>query len=486
MGHSQRVQRPVEIPISEADWQRTPIAVQALVITLWERVRYLERRVAELEAQLLGRRRRGSSPPAGPEVSSGADEEKAPASPASKTRCSSGRSPGGQPGHEGHGHALLLADETVDVKPAACRQCGQPLRGEDSGPRRHQTIDIPPVQPRVIEYRLHTLRCSGCGLLTEAELPAGVPRSPFGASVHAWVGLLSGGYRQSKRNVQALLSDAFGLTLSPGTVCRLEQTVSEAVAAPVEDVQAYVQRQEAVNLDETSFRQGKVTTWLWTAATATATVFAIRLSRGREVVRELLGEAARTTIVGSDRYVAYGDRAPQWRQVCWAHLARNFKAFVERGGTAAVIGQTLLEQVDTLFHWWHRVRDGTLERSSFQTYMSGLRHRVHMELWYGTQLADAQTAATCREILEIEPAMYTFVRVAGVEPTNNAAERALRHGVIWRKTSFGTQSDAGTRYVERMLTVRETLRKQQRSMLAFLTQACQAAFRHTAAPSLLP
>ena len=341
------------------------------------------------------------------------------------------------------------------------------------------------MQPWVTEYRLHVLRCAHCDLLTEAEWPVGVPRSPFGASVHAWVGLLSGGYRQSKRNVRALLADAFRVALSPGTVCRLEHTVSDAVAAPVVAAQAYVQQQEAANLDETSFRQGHLTMWLWTAVTAKVTVFAIRLSRGRDVVRELLGDAA-SMIVGSDRYVAYSERAPQRRQVCWAHLARNFKVFVERGGTAALIGQTLLAQVDTLFHWWHRVRDGTLERSSFQTYVSGLRHRVHMELWYGQQLADANTAATCRQMLAVEPAMYTFVRRDDVQPTNNAAERALRHGVIWRKTSFGTQSDAGTRYVERMLTVRDTLRQQQRSMLEFLTQACQASFQHTAPPSLLP
>ena len=465
------------------------MSVHALVIMLWQRVQYLERRVTELEAQLVQRRHRGSSAPTAPptdaEASPTADEQAAAVTPGASTRRSSGRAPGGQPGHEGHGHALLAANDTIEVKPPACRQCGRALSGDDPHPRRHQCIEVPPVQPWVTEYRLHALRCAHCDLLTEADLPAGVPRSPFGASVHAWVGLLSGGYRQSKRNVTALLSDAFRIALSPGTVCRLEQTVSAAVAAPVAAAQAYVRQQEAVNLDETSFRQGTLTTWLWTAATAKVTVFAIRLSRGRDVVRELLGEATRA-IVGSDRYVAYSDRAPQMRQVCWAHLARNFKVFVERGGTAAVIGQTLLEQVDTLFHWWHRVRDGTLERSSFQTYVAGLRHRVHMELWYGQQLADDKTAATCREILAVEPALYTFVRRDDVQPTNNSAERALRHGVIWRKTSFGTQSDAGTRYVERMLTVRDTLRQQQRSMLEFLTQACQAALQQTAPPSLLP
>lgn len=341
------------------------------------------------------------------------------------------------------------------------------------------------MRPRVTEYRLHAVRCAHCDLLTESELPEGVPRSAFGASVHGWVGLLSGGYRTSKRHVKALLADAFGLDLAEGTVWQLEQTVSEAVAAPVDDAQAHVQQQAAVNVDETSFREGKLIKWLWTAVTDQVTVFAIRLSRGREVVRELLGEPG-AAVVGSDRYVAYGDLPTGQRQLCWAHVIRNWEAFLERGGTAARVGEALLEHAHQLFTWWHRVRDGTLQRSSFQTYVADLRQSIRVDLWYGQWLGDAKTAATCRELLAVEPALYTFVRHPGVQPTNNSAERALRHGVIWRKTSFGTKTEAGSRYVERMLTVRETLRQQNRSMLDYLTQACQAAFRHTAPPSLLP
>lgn len=245
-----------------------------------------------------------------------------------------------------------------------------------------------------------------------------------------------------------------------------------------------MQEQPAVNLDETSTREGKVTKWLWTAATRLVSVFAIRQSRGSDVVQELLGDS--DAVVGSDRYVAYAQVPLEQRQLCWPHLIRNFKAMVERGGTAARVGLSLLRHAATLFTWWHRVRDGTLEWSSFQTYVARLRPQVRFDLWFGQQLADEKTAATCRNLLEVEPAMYTFVRRDDIEPTNNAAERALRHGVIWRKTSFGTQSEAGSRYVERMLTVRETLRLQGRGMLEYLTQACQAAIQQTAPPSLLP
>ena len=214
---------------------------------------------------------------------------------------------------------------------------------------------------------------------------------------------------------------------------------------------------------------------------------AIRRSRGREVVDELLGDDS-TAIVGSDRFSAYGHLPPARRQVCWAHLRRTFEDFVARGGEAASVGQKLLEYTAQLFTWWHRIRDGTLQLSSFQVYVSRhLRFRVRFELWYGQQFADAKTAATCGNLLAIEPALWTFVRKNGdVEPTNNAAERGLRHGVLWRLTSFGTHSPDGSRFVERMLTVRDTLRRQERHVLDYLTTACYAALYHQPAPSLLP
>ena len=269
---------------------------------------------------------------------------------------------------------------------------------------RHQVIEVPQVQARVTEYRMHTLRCAHCTTLTEAEWPEGVPGTAFGPSVQAWVGLLSGSYQMSKRNIVSLLHDAFGLELSLGTVSRLEQHVSDVLATPVEDARAYVRQQPAVNIDETSWREGTDKAWLWTAATEEVITFAIRQSRGSDVAQELLGDNA-TAVVGSDRFTAYCYLPVANRQLCWAHLQRTFEVFTERGGQAAKIGTVLLEQVDTLFTWWHRIRDGTLEWSSFRTYLSRIRHRIHMELLYGQLLADPQTATTCANLLQLEPAM---------------------------------------------------------------------------------
>ena len=489
------MKKPTDLPITDADWQQTPVSVQVLVVSLWARVRHLEQvvaqqavqlsRLADLEAEVVklreqvGKNSRNSSRPPSTD---------APSVPKRKRRKKSDRSRGGQPGHEGHGRSLLPAEQVdaiVPVKPCRCGLCGHCLEGDDAHPRRHQVVEIPPVQAQVTEYQLHTLRCSECDRLTQASWPMGVPRGDFGPRVQALVGLLSGSYRLSKRLVRTLLADAFGVEMSLGTVCAIQQQVSQAVAGPVEQARQHVQAQEAVNLDETGWREAKTNVWLWTATSALVTVFVIRLHRSQAVVRELLGDMF-TGIVGSDRYSAYRFLTVAGRQLCRAHLRRDFQAMIDRGGDSAVTGQALLEQVDTMFGWWHRVRDGTLQRSTFKSYMSSVRHRVEMDLWYGEQCPHPATAATCREIGKVKQALWTFVRVDGVEPTNNAAERALRHGVLWRKSSFGTDSLAGSRFVERMMTVHTTLRQQQRNVLEYLCAACRAAINGQLPPTLLP
>jgi transposase len=219
--------------------------------------------------------------------------------------------------------------------------------------------------------------------------------------------------------------------------------------------------------------------------TSWVTVFVVRLSRGGQVARELLGEGFSGILV-TDRYSAYNWYPVRWRQLCWSHLLRDFEAIRGRGGASEEIGDALLAQAHQMFTWWHRVREGTLARSTFRSYMTPLRREVERLLEAGSQCGVAKTEGTCREILKRREALWTFVQVEGVEPTNNTAERSIRPGVQWRKGSFGTQSEAGSRYVERMMTVVATLKQQKRHVLAYLVAAHEAALRGEIAPSLLP
>jgi transposase len=467
--------RPTALPPDI--WERTPPEAQAYIRALEVRVAALEARMQALQEQLQQTSQNSSRPPS----------SDPPAHPRPR-RPRSTRRRGAQPGHPGSTRTLISVDEVdavVVLKPDECSSCHAPLVGDDPAPWRHQVIELPPIKPVVTEYQWHQLVCTTCGEVTRAAWPAGVPSSTYGPRVQATVALCTGAYRLSKRTTHQMMDEVFGVPMSVGTVSQLEQVTTVVLAAPVEEARMYVHEQKVAHLDETSWRQGGKGAWLWVAVTMWVTVFVVRLSRGGQVARELLGEGFAGILV-TDRYSAYHWYPVRWRQLCWAHLLRDFAAMCDRGGTSAELGTALLAQAHQMFTWWHRIREGTLQRSTFRSYMSPLRREVERLLEVGSQSGVPKTAGTCQDILKRREALWTFVQVAGVEPTNNVAERAIRPGVLWRKGSFGTQSEAGSRFVERMMTVVATLKQQQRNVLAFLTEACEASLRGTTAPSLLP
>ena len=352
------------------------------------------------------------------------------------------------------------------------------------------------------------MTCQQCGTLTRATLPESVNPSGYGVRVVATVALLSVVYRNSQRMVQRALADLFSIPMSLGTVNKLRQEASNAVASCVDEAKLYIQQQEVVGADETSFKQGNIDgcnpkqrqAWLWVAVTPLVTFFEIALTRCTEAAKNLLGKNFEG-ILTSDRHGAYNWVDLERRQLCWAHLRREFVKISERPGVAKEFGNALVKQQEKLFELWHRVRsplgaerDGTLPRCEFIDLTSDIRSSIKATL---QQAADiqigtrektplAKTVRTCRQLLKVESAMWLFVTTEGVEPTNNAAERAIRPAVIWRRTSFGTQTQPGSTFVTRMLTVVTTLKSQDRNVLEFMVQAVAAAREGTTAPCLLP
>src|SRR6267143_3397658 len=463
--------------LSRDIWERTPPEAQAYIGTLEARVATLEDRVRTLQEQLNQSSRNSSRPP-----SSDPPQSQRPTRPRGQRRR------GGQPGHPGQTRTLVPVedvDEVVVLKPEQCSGCHAPLSGDDPTPFRHQVIEIPPIKPVITEYQWHQLVCPECGETTRAPWPAGVPSGTYGPRVQATVALYTGAYRLSKRTTQHVMDEVFGVPMSVGTIGPLEQATTAAVAAPVEEARRYVHEQEVAHLDETSWRRGSKRAWLWVAVTSWVTVFLVRMSRSGAVARELLGETFAGILV-TDRYSAYNWYPVRWRQVCWAHLLRDFAAMRDRGGDSKEIGDALLVQAHQMFTWWHRVRGGTLKRSSFGSAIPPLRRDVERLLDVGSRCGVPKTAGMCQDILKRREALWTFVQVEDVEPTNHTAERAIRPGVLWRQGSFGTQSAEGSRFVASMMTDVATLQQQQRSVLESLTAACAAALRGEESPSLLP
>src|SRR3989449_5425322 len=473
---------PLTLP--QEIWDRLPPEVRAYietlkgpVKTLTSMVHTLQEQVRTLQEQLNQTSRNSSRPP-----SSDPPQSQRPRRPRGQRRR------GGQPGHPGHTRSLVPVeevDEVVVLKPDQCRGCHAPLSGDDATPFRHQVIEIPPIKPVITASRWHQLVCPECGETTRAPWPDGVPSGTYGPRVHATVALCTGSYRLSKRTTGQVMDDVFGVPMSVGTISQSEHATTQVLDPPVEEARAWVEAQEVAHLDETSWRQGDKRAWLWVAVTSLVTVFVVRLSRGGQVARELLGEGFAGILV-TDRYSAYNWYPVRWRQLCWAHLLRDFEAIRGRGGGCEEVGDALLAQAHQMFSWWDRGGEGALERSTVRSYLTPLRCEVERLLEAGSQCGVAKTAGTCQEIVKRREALWTFVQVDGVEPTNNTAERALRPGVLWRKGSFGTQSEEGSRFVASMMTVVATLKQQQRNVLEYLTAAHEAALRGEAAPSLLP
>jgi transposase len=457
--------------ISEEDWNATPVAVRVVVLELMQRV-------AQLEARLNQTSRNSSKPPS----------SDPPAMRPRATKEPTGRKSGGQPGHEGHGRKLKSeseVDQIIDVRPERCGQCGTLLLGEEATPERHQVTDFPRITPVVTEYRRHCLWCVACGARTQASWPATMPMGSFGPRMQATVGYLTGRIGASQREVQDIFATLYQTEVSVGGIGALEQAVSAALTAPVIEAERYVQRQPVRNADETSWREKGKRRWLWISVTPLITIFRLLQTRGAAGAKALLGEVV-WGIIGTDHYAGYHWIDPRQRQLCWAHLKREFVAWSERTGETARIGSALLAVEQQLFVLWYRVRDGTLLWAAFQVAMQPLMTRVKALLQEGVAGADAKAQGTCRNLLKREAALWTFVWELGVEPTNNSAERPLRRAVLWRRRSFGTHSEAGSQFVERILTTVTTLRQQRRDVLDYLTTACAAAICNTPAPSLLP
>lgn len=490
-----------EYGIPKEEWESTPASVRELVMKLVneneelrEKADKLEVRLSQIEERLNQNSKNSSRPPSKDE----------PGKKTAKRMNQTGRKRGGQKGHQGNQRYQYKPEECKqieEVKPQTCGHCGSELRGEDENPYRHQVVEIPPMKPEVTEYKLHKLICPECGHGTRAKLPSGVTRKGYGERLTGLVGLLSAHHHQSHRLVQELLREVFGVVISTGGINRLRQELNEAVALSVDQAKTYVQGQEAMNSDETSYKQhngdGKNPSqkrgWLWGLVTPLVSFFEIVLSRTQETATSLIGREFKG-IVTSDRYGAYNWLPLEQRQICWAHLKRDFMAISERSGVSAEIGQALLRRQRRLFRWWHRVRDGTMSRTLFVEAVSHLRRGFQQDLESAAALSIglnektplAKTVRTCRQILKVEPALWTFVNHSSLEPTNNVAEQALRPAVIWRRLSFGSQSQDGSDFVARMLTVTTSLQSQNRSVLDFLTQACRASRFSLESPSLLP
>jgi transposase len=447
----------------------------------WERIARLEAELHELRCQLNRNSSNSSSPPS-------ADP---PGAPKPVVKIKSGRKPGGQPGHPGSHRRRLPADrvhKTVLYVPAVCTQCHTPLPEQpapgDPEPTWHQVAELPPLAAIITEHQGHTRTCPCCGHLNRGEIPAEIRAHVIGPRLAAMMSYLTGRHHLSRRNVEELVETVFEVPIALGTVSALEAETSAALTGAYHEAQQEIRDAAVKNTDETGWSRAGQKHWLWMAATATAALFVIHLRRSFVGLQALLGEVI-NGVVCSDRWWAYGKLPLEQRQICWAHLKRDFQKLIDRGGPADAIGRVGLEVVDCLFADWWAFRCGELDRPGLQARVERIARELQSTLEQGCCCADSKAAAFCANVLALYPALWLFASLDGVEPTNNHAERLLRPGVLWRKNAFGCHSASGCRFVERMLTVVQTLRLQRRPVFDYLVNAIVAHRSGLPAPQLL-
>lgn len=451
--------------------------------------RELLKRVAELEARLremesrLGRNASNSSipPSANP-----------PDAPPPVRKKATGRKPGGQPGHTAYLRVRLpaerLTEPTTHYLPEICEVCHDDLPAvpgpDDPEPHWHQVVELPEIPVQVTEYQAHGRSCANCGQVTWAKIPENIRAHVCGPRLTATMSFLSGVLHASKRGIEEFVETVCKVPIALGTISNLEQEMSTALAEAHREAQIAVQEADAKNVDETGWKQAGQKRWLWGAATAWVACFVIAPTRGAAGLATLLGQQIKG-IISSDRWSVYGQLKLGLRQLCWAHLKRDFQKLVDRGSDTKDIGEMGLGAVDVVFMLWHAFRGGDMSRSAFQSEIALVRQTLREWLERGCACTDSKGAAFCANVLAIEPALWTFTRKDGVEPTNNHIERLLRPGVLWRKNAFGCHSEAGCRFVERILTVVQMLRLQKRPVLEFLYQSLLAHRYAQKAPQLL-
>lgn len=449
-------------------------ALKQYIQTLEKRIEQMQKHIENLERRLGINSQNSSKPPS-------SDPPGTAVALPQKRR----KKRGARKGHPPHLRKLFPPEEVtkfIPHEPLACTCGGEDLEECDEEPLRHQTVDIPPIKPIVIEHVQYVRRCKKCGALVYVPLPEAVKRAVFGPGVLSLVGVLTGMLNTSKRKALAVINEVFQVPMSLGGLSNCEAQLTQVLEQPYQEAVEHVREQEIGHADETGWPRGpRKRGWLWTLGCTTAVFFMVQARRSQKAARQLIGGFAGKLV--SDRYNAY-NFYPFIRQICWAHLKRDFKALSEAGGKLGKIGLELHQWARQILKMRARVRDGTLLWQTFQHRMPELQKQVESRLQAGARF-NGKLGGKCRDILKQKKYLWTFVEDQAVEPTNNFAERIVRQGVLWRKTSFGTQSERGARYVERILTVCATCHLQNRSIIKYLRHACHCHLDDIPVPSLI-
>jgi transposase len=435
-----------------------------------ENICQLEQRIAALTRNSSNSSRPPSSDPPGMKKT--------------KAKAKSKRKQGGQPGHKGKKRNLLPSEEMDKIHnifPEHCGHCRSPfsqsLLTPSAQPVRHQVFELPVIIPIKEEYRCHSLLCE-CGNSTLAALPGHVGQSNFGPRLHATIAYLISVHRVTRRGIAEIMQSLFGLTISTGAICNAAKRVSDACLPAVDAIKQYVASALTLNVDETGWKHKGERRYLWTFVAPRAVLFHVSPSRGGKVLREVLGQTF-DGVITSDDHSAYGSYHKNGlRQLCWAHIIRKLKALKEDRSSphAYCFARHVLEDIESIFSLWHAFQKSPESREQLWVDTQPFRERMNDFCVIFRYSHDQRVRTRTKRLLDNWQHLLTFLEHDGVEPTNNSAERAIRPAVQWRKICFGSQSQIGELFTERLLTIVRTCQMHGTNPFELLTKLVNTSF----------
>ena len=478
-------QRAVEAEQRAVEVEQRAVEAEQRVNTLTEEIEKLKKKTAKQSSRLGQNSTNSHKPPS----SDGPEKKKKKRKSGSK-RKKGNRKPGGQPGHTGN-HRLVPLEEVTSVNeviPPTCKGCNRNLSSDDTvgKPRIHQVFELPKVEMEVHQYNLHRCQCRDCGEYTLGELKP-ENRTGQGPNLTAFIGLCTAAFRLSRRVLQELLLAMTGRSPSVGAIQRCWERTAEAVAPAVEELEKALPFQPSLHLDETGWKEKGKKLWLWVATTTNFACFSIN-NRSRDQIKCWFPNGY-SGVICSDRWNAY-ERFDR-RQLCWAHLLRDIQAIIDGKGLGSMEAENMLNGAHQMFHHWHQYKDGNLSRSELKSHAQPFRDAFKHFCDAGKSQSkkdknrDVKWSRLGKSLVNRWSHVFRFLDEEGIEPTNNHAERQVRPGVLWRKISHGTRSEAGSQAVSYMLSVVQTCKLQVKSALAFIKKALLAFWNGEQCPSLL-
>jgi len=459
----------------------------ALVVELRAENAALRKRIEELERQVNRNSGNSSMAPSQEEPLSRAERRRRARAAYKRSM----RQTGGQPGHQGKARELVGSDRVnrrFEHLPEWCG-CGHVFGGGEErvgDPVVHQQYELPPVRPLVFEHARVRLACPGCGRVVLAELP-GPALSGYGPRLQAHVAMLAGVFRLSRDQVRQVVEEVFGIPSCKGTIDNTIMRVNAILADPWSELRDAIRKAQTVHLDETTWRLGGAQQWLWVAASALVACYRIDPSRSQKAAKALIGEDFGGFAV-TDRYAGYHFLDVLQQQLCWAHVIRQLVEVSQRDGVTGQRGEQLVALARKVIAAHRQYLEHGHQPEWLAEQLAPLREQIRTLLEQCAAGQHERTANFAAGLLDEYDALWTFCDVPdlNIDPTNNAAERAVRHAVLMRKLQGGTQSDRGNRWIERIQSVRETCRLQDRRILDWLIDAVTAAHHSQPIPSLAP